>query len=64
MNFNETISLHRPAWTSEAHTGNLEAFNHLHLSAHQDGQIISPIRHNHFLRTGGFATMQDRREWE
>lgn len=55
-----TLSIHRPAWTSE----DLNAFNHLHLPTRENGRVVSPIRENHFVRTGGFATVQDRREAE
>jgi len=54
-----TLSVHRPAWTHD----DLQAYNHLHLPVHQDGETLS-IRKNHFLRTEGFATMQDRRNLE
>ena len=55
-----TLSIHRPSWTHE----DLRAYNHLHLPVRENGRVIAAIRKDHFIRTGGFASGQDRRDLE
>ncbi len=49
IRLNESMSLNRPAWTSEWRTGLLQAFRHLHISRKD-----TPVVKNYFDKTRGF----------